>query len=87
MTRPTGLVMRLHERDETQAGFAEALVTAYSLADRPAAIIQNPSETLMTDYLIGVSDESGSGNTYLIHREIGKFFAMPDTLPGVLSTR
>ena len=79
------LVMRLHSRDIGQTGFRTALATGASLADRPVAIIQNPSETLMTDYCIGVSDESGSGNTYRIHREIGKFFAMPDTLPGAFT--
>ncbi len=77
------LTLRLHARDVGQTGFREALATAASLADRPAAILQNTAETLMTSYCIGVSDEQGSGNTYRIHRELGQMFAMPDTIPGL----
>ena len=80
------IVLRLHDRDIGQTGFTTALATGTSLPDRPAVIIQNPQETMMTDYCIGVMDEVGSGNTYRIHREIGSFFALPDTIPGTLSS-
>ncbi|MEZ4386079.1 MAG: CARDB domain-containing protein [Candidatus Krumholzibacteriia bacterium] len=79
------LVMRLHARDVGQTGFREALATANSLADRPAAILHNPAESDLFSYCIGVSDEQDSGNTYRIHREVGQMFAMPDTVTAVLS--
>lgn len=79
------LIMRLHPRDVGQTGFAEPLATAYSLADRPAAIIQNTSETLMNSFCISVCDLEGSGNTYRIHREVGQIFALPDTIATYLS--
>lgn len=76
------LEMRLHTRDVGQSGFGLPLASATSLADRPAAIVLNTFETLMTSYCIGVSDHEGSGATYRIHRELGRMFAMPDTLAG-----
>lgn len=79
------LVMRLHARDVGQSGFGEPLTTALSLADRPAAILMNPSESGLFSYCIGVSDEQGSGNTYRIHRELGQLLAMPDTVTAILS--
>lgn len=79
------LEMRLHARDVGQTGFAAPLATAASLADRPAAIVLHTFETLMTSYCLGVSDQQGSGSTYRIHRELGRMFALPDTLGGSLS--
>jgi hypothetical protein len=76
------LEMRLYPRDVGQTGFATPLATSASLADRPAAIVLNTFETLMNSYCIGVSDQQGSGGTYRIHRELGRMFAMPDTLAG-----
>lgn len=80
------IVLRLHEHDFNQTGFRTPLATSTSLADLPAVVIQNPSETIMTSYCVGVLDDDGSGADYRIHREIGQFFAMPDTLAGSLST-
>lgn len=80
------IVLRLHQHDIGQTGFRTPLATSTSLADQPAVVIQNPSETIMTDYCVGVLDDDGSGADYRIHREIGQFFAMPDTLSGSLST-
>ncbi|MBK6900711.1 MAG: hypothetical protein IPH09_16165 [bacterium] len=80
------IVLRLHEHDFNQTGFRTPLATSTSLADLPAVVIQNPSETIMTNYCVGVLDDDGSGADYRIHREIGQFFAMPDTLSGSLST-
>lgn len=76
------LEMRLHARDVGQAGFAAPLATSASLADRPAAIVLNTFTTQMVSYCIGVSDQQGSGSRYRIHRELGRMFALPDTLPG-----
>lgn len=78
------LEMRLYARDVGQTGFAAPLATAASLADRPAAIVLHTFETLMTSYCVGVSDQQGSGGTYRIHRELGRMFALPDTLAGAL---
>ncbi len=80
------IVLRLHEHDVSQTGFRTPLATSTSVADLPATVIQNTYETIMTDYCVGVLDDEGSGADYRIHREIGQFFAMPDTLGGVLST-
>jgi hypothetical protein len=80
------IVLRLHPHDINQTGFMTPLATSTSLADLPATVIQNPSETIMTNYCVGVLDDDGSGADYRIHREIGQFFAMPDTMPGSLST-
>lgn len=78
------LEMRLHARDVGQTGFAAPLATAASLADRPAAIVLNTFATQTVSYCVGVSDQQGSGNRYRIHRELGRMFAMPDTLDGTL---
>jgi len=80
------IVLRLHEHDVGQTGFRTPLATSTSVADLPATVIQNTYETIMTDYCVGVLDDEGSGADYRIHREIGRFFAMPDTLGGALST-
>lgn len=79
------IVMRLHQRDTQQTGYANALATSISLADKPAAVLLNPATSSMYAYGIGVSDQSGSGSTYRIHREVGREFAMPDTIPGTLN--
>lgn len=79
------IVARLHARDVGQTGFATALAVAASRPDCPAAVVQNTYTTLMTSYCIGVSDEEGSGAVYRIQRELGQFFALPDTLGGTLS--
>lgn len=78
------IVLRLHTGQTDQTGFAEELVAATSLPNRAAVVIQNPGETLMTDYAVSVMDQEDAGAAYRIHRELGVMFALPDTLPGVL---
>lgn len=86
--RTDHLIMRLYAHDVGQTGFAEALVespAAYS--QQPAAVFHNPWLSEMYSYCVGVSDgstEKDGGNTYRIHREVGRAFSMPDTLEGLL---
>lgn len=79
------IVLRLHTGQTDQTGFGEELVSSTSLPNRAAVVIQNPSETMMTDYTVSVMDLEDSGADYSIHRELGVMFALPDTLPGVLN--
>lgn len=78
------IVLRLHTGQTDQTGFGEDLVSSTSLPNRAAVVLQNPSETLMTDYAVSVMDLEDSGADYAIHRELGVMFAAPDTLAGVL---
>lgn len=78
------VVLRLHTGQTDQTGFGEDLVTSASLPNRAAVVIQNPAETMMTDYAVSVMDQEDAGAGYTIHRELGLMFALPDTLPGVL---
>lgn len=75
------IALRLHTGQTDQTGFSAALVTSLSAPDRPAAVIQNPAETLLTDYAVSVMDQEGKGATYRIHRELVHMFALPDTIP------
>ncbi|MBU2503269.1 hypothetical protein KJ682_18215, partial [bacterium] len=78
------IVLRLHTGQTDQTGFGEDLISSTSLPNRAAVVIQNPAETMMTDYAVSVMDLEDSGADYSIHRELGVMFALPDTLPGVL---
>ncbi|MGD9546443.1 MAG: FlgD immunoglobulin-like domain containing protein [Candidatus Krumholzibacteriia bacterium] len=78
------VVLRLHTGQTDQTGFGEDLVSSASLPNRAAVVIQNPAETMMTDYAVSVMDQEDAGAAYTIHRELGLMFALPDTLPGVL---
>jgi len=83
------LVARMHTRDVGQTGFAAPLVESTSTADTPAAVIQVPSETIMTSYCVGLAKGQPAGPIgdvgYRYCRELVQEFAMPDTIPASIA--
>jgi len=82
------LILQLHARDIGQDGFAEAMGLSQGVySEQPAVILNNPWQSGLYSFCVGVTDGSivkDGGNTYRIHREVGRAFSMPDTLSGEL---
>lgn len=79
-------VLRMHSSTYDQTGFTTPWVETSTSPALPAAIFQNPSETLVTSYCVGVSGSDAASGGYRICRELGTIMALPDTIQRNLPT-